>query len=193
MAPPLSKYQLEILNTEFYLNLQFFGRDKLYNILRQKYPDKAISRRQISEWLSHQEINQLYHPSKGKPKSIKSSMTTPNTILAIDLVNMEKFEVKGFKYLLNCIDMGSRFVYSQAMKNKTDVEVLKAFKKIYTQSNIRAIRSDNRSEFINNKFVDYLEKNKIKQILSEPNKPQSNGMIERANSTIKELIQNLLN
>ena len=85
--------------------------------------------------------------------------------------------------------MGSRFVYSQAMKNKTDTEVLKAFIKIYTQSNIRAIRSDNGSEFINKKFVDFLEKNKIKQILSEPNKPQSNGMVERANATIKELIQ----
>jgi transposase InsO family protein len=34
-----------------------------------------------------------------------------------------------------------------------------------------------------------LEKNYIKQILSEAGKPQSNGMIERANATIKELIQ----
>ena len=85
--------------------------------------------------------------------------------------------------------MGSRFVYSQAMKNKTDVEVLKAFKKIYTQSNIRAIRSDNGSEFISDKFKSFLQKNNVKQILSEPNKPQSNGMIERANSTIKELVQ----
>jgi uncharacterized protein YoxC len=85
--------------------------------------------------------------------------------------------------------MGSRFVYSQAMKNKTDTEVLKAFKKIYTQSKIRAIRSDNGSEFINNKFVDFLQKNNVKQILSEAGAPQSNGMIERANSTIKELIQ----
>jgi hypothetical protein len=156
--------------------------------MKSKYPEHP-SRRQISEWLSHQEINQLYHPSKGKPKDIKSSMTTPNTILAIDLVNMEKFEVRNFKYLMNCIHMGSRFVYSQAMKNKTDTEVLKAFKKIYTQSKIRAIRSDNGSEFINNKFVDYLEKNNIKQILSEAGKPQSNNMIERANATIKELIQ----
>jgi IS30 family transposase len=82
-------------------------------------------------------------------------MTTPNTILAIDLVNMEKFEVRYFKYLLNCIDMGSRYIYSVAMKNKTDLETLKAFKKIYTQSKIRAIRSDNGSEFRNNKFVDY--------------------------------------
>ena len=43
-------------------------------------------------------------------------MTTPNTILAIDLVDLQKIEVKGFKYLLNGIDMGSRFLYSQAMK-----------------------------------------------------------------------------
>ena len=90
MAPPLTSKQLVLLNTEFYTNLQFFGRDKLYTILRQKYPDKAISRRQIAEWLKNQEVNQLYHPSKGKPKSIKSSMTTPNTILAIDLVDLQK-------------------------------------------------------------------------------------------------------
>jgi hypothetical protein len=158
MAPPLSKYQLEILNTEFYKNHMMFGRDKLFIFLRQKYPDKAISRRQIAEWLATQEVNQLYHPSKGKAKDIKSSMTTPITILAIDLVNMEKQEIRGFKYLFNGIDMGSRYVYSVPMKNKTDVEVLKAFKKIYTQSNIRAIRSDNGSEFISDKF-----KKKIKQ------------------------------
>jgi uncharacterized protein YoxC len=139
--------------------------------------------------LSQQEINQLYTPSKGKAKTIKSSITTPNTILAIDLVNMEKFEVRDYKYLLNGIDMSSRFIYSQAMKNKTDTEVLKSFKKIYSQSKIKAIRSDNGSEFINKKFVDYLKENEVKQILSEPNKPQSNGMIERANATIKELIQ----
>jgi hypothetical protein len=152
MAPTLTKEQLDILNTEFYTNMNFFGRDKLYNILRQKYEDKAMSRRQIAEWLSYQEVNQLYHPSKGKAIDIKTSMTAPNTILAIDLVNMEKFEVRGFKYLFNGIDMGSRYVYSQAMKNKIDVEVLKAFKTIYKQSKIRGIRSDNGSEFISDKF-----------------------------------------
>ena len=116
-------------------------------------------------------------------------MTTPNKILAMDLVNMEKFEVRGYKYLLNCIDMSSRFIYSVALKNKTDNEVLNGFKKIYNKSKIKAVRSDNGSEFINKKFKDYLEKNGIKQILSEASKPQSNGMIERANATIKELIE----
>ena len=116
-------------------------------------------------------------------------MTTPNKILGLDLVNMEKFEVKGYKYLLNAIDMSSRFLYSVALKNKTEKEVLEGFKKIYNKSKIKAIRSDNGSEFINKKFVDYLEKNNIKQILGEAGKPQSNGMIERANGSIKELIQ----
>ena len=96
MAPPLTKDQLEVLNNFFYKDLMMFGRDKLYNFLRNEYADKEISRRQISDWLSQQEVNQLYSPSKGKPKTFKSSMTTPNKILAMDLVNMEKFQVKGY-------------------------------------------------------------------------------------------------
>jgi len=191
MSPPLSKKHLEILNHEFYELKNLFGRDKLCFLLRDKYDDHP-SRRQISDFLKKQEINQLYHPSKGKAKDFKTSMTTPNTILAIDLENMEKHEVRGFKYLFNGIDMSSRFIYSEAMKNKTDAEVLKAFKKIYKKSQIRALRSDNGSEFISDKFTTFLKDNDIKQILSEAGKPQSNGMIERSNATIKELIQKSL-
>ena len=189
MSPPLTINHLKILNNEFYKNLNFFGRDKLFNMLRTKYGDESPSRRQISDWLKLQEVNQLYAPSKGKPKTFKSSMTTPNKILAIDLVNMEKFQVRGYKYLFNAVDMSSRYIYSVAMKNKEKDEALKSFKKIYNKSKTKAVRSDNGSEFTNEPFKDYLEKNGIKQIFGEAGKPQSNGMIERANATIKELIQ----
>jgi transposase InsO family protein len=193
MTPPLSTNQLKILNKEFYENHNYFGRDRLFNLLRDKYGDEiAPSRRQIAEFLKNQEINQLYHPSKGKPKEIKSSMTTPGKILGMDLLDLQKFQVRGYKYLLNAIDMSSRFLYSVALKNKTDVEVLNGFKKIYNISKIKAVRSDNGSEFINDKFTDYLKKNGIKQILGEASKPQSNGMIERVNGVIKELIQKAL-
>jgi uncharacterized protein YoxC len=192
MSPPLTTNHLKILNKEFYENLNFFGRDKLFNILRNKYGDGSPSRRQVADFLKNQEVNQLYSPSKGTAKTFKSSMTTPNKILAMDLVNMEKFQVRGYKYLFNAIDMSTRFNYSVALKNKTDAEVLNGFKKIYNVAKPKAIRSDNGSEFINKKFTDYLEKNGIKQILAEAGKPQSNGLIERANATIKELIQKSL-
>ena len=193
MTPPLSTNQLKILNKEFYENHNYFGRDRLFNLLRDKYGEEiSPSRRQIAEFLKNQEINQLYHPSKGKPKEIKSSMTTPGKILGMDLLDLQKFQVRGYKYLLNAIDMSSRYLYSVALKNKTDVEVLNGFKKIYNISKIKAVRSDNGSEFINDKFTDYLKKNGIKQILGEASKPQSNGMIERVNGVIKELIQKAL-
>jgi len=91
--------------------------------------------------------------------------------------------------LLNALDMSSRFLYRVALKNKTDKEVLDGFKKIYNKSKIKAIRSDNGSEFINKKFKEYLKKHDIKQILGEAGKPQSIGIIVRANGSIKELIQ----
>jgi hypothetical protein len=109
--------QLDILNKWFYVNKNLLGRDKLYQIIKSKYEETLPSRTQIAEWLSQQEVNQLYHPAKGKAKDIKSSITTPNTILAIDLMNMEKFMVRDLIYLSNGIDMSSRFFYSIALKN----------------------------------------------------------------------------
>jgi hypothetical protein len=99
------------------VNKKKFGRDTLYDIFKQKYEDHP-SRRQIADWLAVQEVNQHYHPSKGESKDIKSSMTTPNTIIAIDSVDLQKNETRGFKYLLNGIDMISRYIYSQTLKKK---------------------------------------------------------------------------
>ena len=52
-----------------------------------------------------------------------------------------------------------------------------------------SIRSDNGSEFISKEFKKLLKDNNIKQILSLPHKPQSNGNIERFNRTLKRLLQ----
>ena len=71
MAPPLDSKQLDILNKEFYVNKNLFGRDKLYHIIKSKYLDTAASRRQIAEWLAQQEVNQIYRASKGKEKILK--------------------------------------------------------------------------------------------------------------------------
>jgi hypothetical protein len=40
-------------------------------IIKSKYEDTAPSRRQIAEWLSQQEVNQLYRPSKGETNKQK--------------------------------------------------------------------------------------------------------------------------
>ena len=40
MAPPPTLEHLSILNKEFYDNYNIFGRDKLFNILREKYGEE---------------------------------------------------------------------------------------------------------------------------------------------------------
>ena len=52
-------------------------------------------------------------------------------------MNMEKFMVRDFKYLLNGIDMSSRYFYSIALKNKTDKEVYKDLKKIIINQRLK--------------------------------------------------------
>ena len=37
MSPPLTTNHLKILNDEFYKKHNYFGRDKLFNLLRDKY------------------------------------------------------------------------------------------------------------------------------------------------------------
>jgi hypothetical protein len=49
-------------------------------------------------------------------------MTSPHKILGVDLVNIEKHEERGYKYLLNGIDLSTRYLYSIALKNKEKKE-----------------------------------------------------------------------
>jgi transposase InsO family protein len=88
--------------------------------------------------------------------------------------------------------MSPRFIYSAVMKKQEKGDALKGFKKTYYISKTKAVRSDSGSEFTNEPFKDYLETDGIKRILGEAGKPQSNGMIERASATIRELIQKSL-
>jgi hypothetical protein len=188
MTPPISKEQTEYLHNLYYDKGYIFGRDKLYQYIRSN-DEMKISRRQIGDWLKKQEINQLHQPHS-QPKSIKSTvLEQPHITLAIDLVDMQNLEVKGYKYLLNGVDLFSRKLYSEAIKNKEDKTVLTAFKKIVKKiPDLQSVRSDNGSEFIANIFKTFLKKDDIKQILSSPYKPTSNGNIERFNQTLKRLL-----
>ncbi len=196
MSPPLSKSQMELLQKLYYDQSLVLGRDKIYQYIRTNHPDQKISRRQVMEWLSKQEVNQMTKPHEA-PKDIKSTiLKQPHQSLGIDLIDMMNFEQKGFKYMLNCVDLFSRKFYSVAMEDKTDKTTLTALKKVIKEiPDLKSIRSDNGSEFISVIMKDYLKKQGISQILSTAGNPQSNGNIERFNGTYKRMIhkQILLN
>jgi hypothetical protein len=189
-APLPSSTALELLQDLYYNKQLTFGRDKLFHFIRQNHEDVKVSRRQVWDWLKSQEIHQLNN-KHSKAKNIKSTLLkNPHRILAIDLVDLQNFEKNGYNYLFNGVDLFSRYVYSIPMKSKTDKSALEAFKKIHKSiPDLKAIRSDNGSEFISIIFKKYLKDNDIKQVLSSAGNPQSNGSIERLNQTLKYLLQ----
>jgi len=56
---------------------------------------------------------------------------------------------KGYKYLLNVIDLFSKYVYSIPLKSKSQHEVANAFEKLFINSKPGMLWTDHESEFIN--------------------------------------------
>ena len=76
----------------------------------------------------------------------------------MDLVDMSKQEIRGYKWLFNCVDLFLRYTYSIPMKSKNDESALEALKKVQILiPDIKSVRCDYRSEHISTIFKDYLK------------------------------------
>ena len=188
MPKPLTEEQKNLLEDVYYDKGVMMGRDRLFKYFQENHAESMITRRHIFAFLENQEINQLHRRAKSE-RDIKSTIYSKRGHIAVDLKDNQNIEIDGYNYMFNAVDMATRKVYSVAMKNKTDTTSLNAFKEIVKQvGDVKSIRSDRGSEFINTKMKKYLKSKNINQILSSAKNPQSNGMIERQNSTFARLI-----
>jgi len=107
-----------------------------------------------------------------------------------DLVDMREWEKqnKGYKYMLNVIDVFSKYAWSIPMKNKTGVTTLEALKKIAKESG----RLGNHfwvvlgCEFFNRDVTGWLEENNI--IRYSTYSEHKSVVVERFNRTLKEMM-----
>lgn len=190
----LTKEQDELLYDLYYDKGMMFGRDRLYKYLSEKHSDMKISRRDVMKWLKKQEIHQLYAPVRKTVDIRNTVLKRPKTQIGIDLIDMSKYEYDGMKWILTAFDLFSKKAYAVPLKDKTESTVTKAMKKLLKKKikNVSSIRSDNGSEFISDKFKKMLKKRRVKQVLSKPGKPQSNGGIERFNKTLKRYLKMMM-
>lgn len=183
--------QEELLYDLYYNKKLLFGRDRLYKYIQENYPDSGISRRMVYNWLSRQEVHQIFQQTKRTKLIQHTVLNEPKKQIGVDLVDMQKYEYNGYKYILTCIDLFSKKAYARALKSKEEKEVTKAMEYLIKNEihYVSSIRSDRGSEFISNSFLDLLKKYDIKSVLSLPAKPESNGNIERFNKTLKRLLR----
>lgn len=142
--------------------------------------------------------------------NIKGRSNTENvhnvlSLVEIDLIGpMHKPAAnKNMHYILNAVDTVSKFLWSVPIKNKEAKTVADAMELVLI--NIEAIkisqgkqddaltsrlriRSDRGSEFVSQQMKEVFERHNVIQILSEAHSPWQNGIVEKTNQTLKNLL-----
>ncbi|KAL0427424.1 UNVERIFIED_CONTAM: hypothetical protein Slati_2917200 [Sesamum latifolium] len=98
----------------------------------------------------------------------------------------------GFSYFITFTDDHSRYGYVYLMRYKS--KAFGRFKeyrfKVENQTNrkMKALRSDRGGEYLSGEFIDYLKENGILSQWTPPGTPQLNGVAERRNRTLLDMV-----
>ena len=190
----LTKTDIKRLEKTYYKEGYTLGRDALYGVLKDKYPDdKPPTKRGIMAWLKQQELHQLYLATRNSDSAVSFSPYKPLDSLSADLIDNTNKPAQQYRYILVVIDNYSRFMFAEAITGKKAWKTAKAMEKILDRIKKKYdetpsyILSDDGSEF-KAEYVKMLESRKIEKRRTIGGAPQSNGMAERANGKLKMLL-----
>jgi len=161
----------------------YSGVDKLYRSL-----DKKVSRTQLKDWLSTQDVYTLHKPVRWRFDRRRVVVGGMNHLWQADLADLSSISKynDGYRYLLTCIDVLSKYAWVVPIKNKTGNTLVEAFEKILKTSGRRPrkLQTDKGSEFLNRTFQAMLRGEHIGFYTTE-NEDIKASVVERFNRTIK--------
>ena len=102
----------------------------------------------------------------------------------------------GYPYFVTFTDDFSRYGYIYLMKNKSETfGKFKEFRnEVENELNLRIVtlRSDRGGEYLSEEFIDYLKENGIQPQWTPPGTPQLNGVSERRNRTLLDMVRSMI-
>jgi IS30 family transposase len=103
----------------------------------------------------------------------------------------------GSLYYIIFIDDYSRKTCLYLLKSKYEVfskfQEFKAEIKNLTNKKIKTLRIDNGGEYTSKEFIEFCKSAGIRRELTVPHNPQQNGVAERKNRSIEEMVKSVLN
>ena len=165
------------------ISAAFSSINKLYKAAKLRYPNVTIY--VIKDWLSSQDTYTLHKDVRRKFKRNKIIVRGIDEQWQVDLVDMNTLakENKGYRYLLTCIDILSKFAWVVPLKSKTARNVIEVFEKIFKMGRIPIKQSDGGHEFNNTAFKQYMKKKGIHYFTTKNETKCS--IIECFNRTLK--------
>ena len=137
--------------------------------------------------MSEELAEELHKPVRKHFKKRRVISKHVDDIWAADLVDMQYYSRsnQGYKYILMVIDVFSKYGWAEPLKNKTGIEIIRAFSKIWDngQKPPKYLWTDKGREFYNKAFREVLEKKKVHLYWTE--NEEKSSVVERWNRTIK--------
>lgn len=160
---------------------------------RAKKDGKNFKLREIEEWCNRQEIYSIFKPMtvniENRPIVIVPRVDYQWDADSLYMRNWEK-DNKGYAYILNIIDIFSRFAWSFPLKTLQASETEKVLSKFLQDHHCDFFRSDYGSEFKSVLMKKLLDQHDIEHIVTR-NEPKAN-YCERLNRTLKETMLKIM-
>ena len=170
-----------------YHNHSHPGIDICYNKISTKYFWPGI-RKTVSDFIKSchycQSAKPNTHPNRASLGKF-STPTGPYESISIDLIGPLRETDFGNIYIFTLIDGFSKKVYAEPLYQKKSEYLLQIFRSLLFRNPQfpKYVVLDNAPEF--NAIAKFLKENKIEPHFIPPRHPQSNGLCENANRTIK--------
>jgi hypothetical protein len=149
----------------------------------------GISRRDVEKTIATFEVKQV-STATNYTKVVKPIVTTHKMEhWEMDLIDVSQHSRLngGITFLLNVVDHFSKFAWSRPLKNKSMENVSYELLHIFLQEGSpEVLTSDNGSEFVGSKTQELCANFNVDQRFSAAYRPQTNGLVERFNKTLKE-------
>lgn len=159
----------------------FGGVDGLVRLLKG-----VKDKQQIKEWLSDQRPYTLHFPVRRRFRRNVTLVNNINEQFQADLVDLSALAHSndGYKYILTCIDVFSKYGWAIPMKNKTAATTREAFEQIFSERQPEKLQTDRGKEFENAELLAYLKEKGIHFFYSY-NPDIKCSIVERFNRTLK--------
>ena len=147
----------------------------------------SVKPRKVRLWLAKQKTYTLHRQARKHYPTRRYYVNNIDDQWQMDLADMiqiQRFN-QGFRYILTCIDILSRYGWARPLKTKSGAEVAAAIQDILVSSGRtpKRIQTDQGKEFYNAQVKRLLEQHDIE--LFSVKSPFKSAMVERWNRTIK--------
>jgi len=165
-------------------SVSYSNINQLWNKIKEDHK-KNIKYKELKQFLLEQPTYTIHKKLDKKYTTRKVMVSYVDQQWQADLIDMKSLEQynKGYFWIINVIDILSRYAWSIAIKRKTGVEVTNAFKIIFKEAIPEKIQFDEGTEFYNKDLKKLLSENDIEYFSTHSEKKAS--VVERFNRTLK--------